>query len=141
MVPAYIIGNIPCKVLGYDRLYIECQLNTIVLEGTYVLQQVITECSTCCNVNCCQQIGSLAIVTINVERETIVESSEVDTSIPCCSLFPSQLVVIFVRTYCLVIIVTEWILSIRVTYYIKGCVVEVVDTILLTGLTPTHTEF
>ena len=34
----YIIGNIPCKVLGYDRLYVECQLNTIVLEGTYVLQ-------------------------------------------------------------------------------------------------------
>ena len=141
MIPTHIIGNIPCKVLGYDRLHVECHLNTIVLEGTYVLQQVITECGTCWYVNCCQQIGCLAIVTINVERETVVESSEVDTCIPCCGLFPSQLVVILVRTYSLVIVVTERILSIRVTYYIKWSIVEVIDTILLTSLTPTYTEF
>ena len=50
VVPSYVVGYIPHKILGNDRLDIKCQFHTIVFQRTDILKETVAKVGTSGNV-------------------------------------------------------------------------------------------
>ena len=81
MVPSYVIGYIPCKVLCDNRLYVKRQLQAIVFQGANILKLQVARYRTSRNRNGSQQVGGLAIIAINIETKTSVQGCKIQTCI------------------------------------------------------------
>ena len=148
VVPAYIVADIPCKVLGDDGLGIDRELNTVVLQRTHILPKLRSEVGTGRNNHALQQVFGLTVVTINTGSDAVVEESEVETGVIGCGLLPCQIRVVRLRTQgadksLIVVALTELVHSVLITDDVEGHVVEVGDVttcLLLTSDTVRETK-
>ena len=140
MVPAYIVCQLPCKVLCNNRLYIKCQFKTVVSQRSDVAELLVTEVGHGRNIYRCQQIFRVAAIGIKTHTEASVQYRQVKTNVVGSSLLPSQIWIVVIGARCVVICATERIHGIRITTNVKRHIIEVCNTILLTSVTPVQTK-
>ena len=131
-------------VLGLDRTTCDSYLKTLVFQCTCIHQERIVKVLTCSDGCCAEQVGCLADITIKVDGKSLVEHTIVETYVPCSSRLPSQFVIVCQWTveYSWVVgNTTDWIKVVITCTLLIGSGVVLSTCILLTGLTPTKSEF
>ena len=83
--------NLPTQIFLLDGHYIDGTLDTLVLQVTYVHQQVVGEVSTSSYRNLIQQVLGLALVYIDATIDAVASETEVQTNVIGCCLLPLNL--------------------------------------------------
>ena len=77
---------------------IDAELKTLVLQCTYISQQLIAEVSSGRSRNGVQQVLRFTEVIVDCTRDTSIQETVIDTYVPGCGFFPLQVLVIRLRS-------------------------------------------
>ena len=90
-----VIGNVetnlPTQVLLLDGHYIEGTLDTLILQVTYVHQQIVGKVGTSSYRNLVQQVLGLALINIDATIDAVASETEVQTNVIGSCLLPLNL--------------------------------------------------
>ena len=136
LVPSEVVADLPVPVFRLYGAPSSSHLDTGVVQRADVAGHLVREVGSHGNHNRVDQVLGLTMIEVEVQGQTVVQDSEVQTGIPCGGLLPSQCVVVGIRTIGAAIAVEQRIVS----ALFVGCICRniriVADSFLLTGDTP-----
>ena len=142
-----VVGSVNAKfyepILCLDRTTCDSNLKTLVLQCSCIHKEGIVEVLTCSNGSCTEQVSCLAVVSIKVYGQSLVEHTIVDTYVPCCGCLPCQFVIVcqWAIEQTSIVTATDRIEVVITCTLCIGSGVILSTSILLTCLTPTKAEF
>ena len=141
-VVGQVVVDGPQQVGGADGLPVQGHLDTGVAQRTDVLVECVAEVGHCREGSPVQQVGSLAIVPVDATTQALVHDTPVQTDVGGRCGLPLQLGVVNVGPS-LGAVAADIIerTHAAVAHHVGSKVVVVADAFLLTGLTPTETQF
>ena len=141
VVPRNVVLEVPGEVLRHDGLHVETELNAIVLQRTDVLGHDAGRSRSHGDDDGVQQVGGLAVVTVQIPHEASVLGREVQTGVVGRRGLPLQTGIVGRRTGRIVVLAAEGVHGIVVTDGVHRLVGEVGADALLTGLSPSEAQF
>ena len=132
-----VVCYLPTPIFCLDRTNGCSKLETSIVQRTNIAGHLIAEVRTCRNIYRVNQVFCLTIVPIEIELQTVVQESQVNTDIPRSCLFPCQIRVISIWTIGHTIIQANVVICMSQVRSISRDISIVTNSFLLTGNTPT----
>ena len=120
---------------------IDAEFKTLVLQCTYIGQQLIAEVGSGRSRNGVQQVLRFTEVIVDCTRDASIQETIIDTYVPGSGFFPLQVLVVRLRSNQRVFGVTEIIVGTCLGVHIAGHIrIVSVTQVLLSGHTIAQTQ-